>query len=435
MNERCGLWLLLALSLLLPPRISAAQPRSRVAEPPKQSHHDLPGGIDLDNPQEMLAQRLQQLRQRRQLQDQVQSLLKDPKILDRVKKQFSEEDLRHLMKKMSKGLGQDGDWERLLQQAGSGQKLDRRQIDLLLRSWDGLLKREELKLPTVGEFSGMMPDPAKPDPPSSPSTPTADFSTPPTLPAPPSVFERLEADTTKWVMENLDEFGSDALEALTQAGKKEEGAPFAELLRSLRQHDFSGLHPGEPALELSRHLPNVGDFFHRHAGAWGEARSLFRGVKMPHLGSPSVSVPLAVAADGDTWATGLLALLMLGAIVLFLCKAGLGAATRFDAGEEWRLGPWPVPPDGVSTRQDVIRAFEHLVLLCLGPAASACHHRALAERLAELDRGNPARRQAAETLAWLYEQARYAPAGESLSQCQLIDARHALCFLAGVTTA
>jgi hypothetical protein len=92
-----------------------------------------------------------------------------------------------------------------------------------------------------------------------------------------------------------------------------------------------------------------------------------------------------------------------------------------------------VSPQSVSTRQDVVRAFEYLALLCLGLSAAACHHRELAERLAQQDSGNPKRRQAAEMLAWLYEQARYAPDAEALSQEELTDARHALCCLAGVT--
>jgi hypothetical protein len=124
-------------------------------------------------------------------------------------------------------------------------------------------------------------------------------------------------------------------------------------------------------------------------------------------------------------------------IVLVLWKKGFGSNGQAGSGAdgEWRLGTWPVRPDAVSTRQDVIRAFEYLALLCLGPAAAVCHHRQLAERLAEQDSINPSRRQAAEMLAWLYEQARYAPADETLSQEQLSDARHALSSLAGVTTA
>ena len=107
-------------------------------------------------------------------------------------------------------------------------------------------------------------------------------------------------------------------------------------------------------------------------------------------------------------------------------------AARDDLGA-WRLGPWPVSPSAVSTRRNLVRAFEHLALLCLEPDACTCHHRRLADRLAAQDESKPARRQAAELLGWLYEQARYAPADASLSPDELVEARHALCFLAGVT--
>jgi hypothetical protein len=146
-------------------------------------------------------------------------------------------------------------------------------------------------------------------------------------------------------------------------------------------------------------------------------------------------VPTASAPGGDNWAPALLSLLLLSMIVALLCTRGLASKSRLGSGEgdEWRLGSWPVSPGEVSTRQDVIRAFEYLALLCLGPTAGACHHRDLADRLAEQDSDNPARRQAADLLAWLYEQARYAPAGETLSPEHISDARHALRLLAGVT--
>lgn len=71
----------------------------------------------------------------------------------------------------------------------------------------------------------------------------------------------------------------------------------------------------------------------------------------------------------------------------------------------WRLGPWPVDPRAVATRDDLIRAFEYLALLRLGPQAQHWHHRQVAERLAATS-GDP---EAVTLLAELYERARYAP--------------------------
>jgi hypothetical protein len=93
----------------------------------------------------------------------------------------------------------------------------------------------------------------------------------------------------------------------------------------------------------------------------------------------------------------------------------------------WSAGPWPVHPSRVSTREDLIRAFEHLAFLCLGPTARHLNHLDLAGRLGETDgRAAPAAR-----LAHLYEQARYAPPDELLPADELAAARGDLSTLAG----
>jgi hypothetical protein len=113
---------------------------------------------------------------------------------------------------------------------------------------------------------------------------------------------------------------------------------------------------------------------------------------------------------------------------------------RFKGGQRgkdrsgWRPGPWPVSPTAVATRRDLVRAFEHLALLCLGRAAYHYHHLELAERLGALS-GGPQCRQAAAELASLYEQARYAPEEGPLSNDEVTAARRDLCFLAGVAAA
>jgi hypothetical protein len=155
------------------------------------------------------------------------------------------------------------------------------------------------------------------------------------------------------------------------------------------------------------------------------------------LGSGSVpSSVSAPSADGASWSAAALTLATLGVFLLLVWKTGRWSrSTKAGGSDDWRLGSWPVAPDAVTTRQDLIRAFEYLALLCLGRRASTCNHRELAVRLTGQDAANPARRQAVEVLTWLYEQARYAPAGEVLSPGELSDARHALGYLAGVTVA
>jgi hypothetical protein len=107
------------------------------------------------------------------------------------------------------------------------------------------------------------------------------------------------------------------------------------------------------------------------------------------------------------------------------------AASGAEAG--WKLGRWPVNPAAVTTREEMVRAFEYLTLRCLGPAARCWNHLEIAAQLGG-DR-NVARQQAATHLAGLYEQARYAPPEERLPGTELEAARRHLCFLAGASAA
>jgi hypothetical protein len=128
--------------------------------------------------------------------------------------------------------------------------------------------------------------------------------------------------------------------------------------------------------------------------------------------------------------------LALGAATAGLIAWGLlrrrGLLGPDGAGVGWRLGPWPVRPEAVATRDELVRAFEYLALLRLGPAARSRNHRDIAAGLGAEDE---ARRPAAERLAGLYEQARYAPPDEALPDADLADARAALSLLAGVAAA
>ncbi|HTU22491.1 MAG TPA: hypothetical protein VMG10_30920, partial [Gemmataceae bacterium] len=437
MNKRFWPGLLLIVPFLPAPPIATAQPpRLRThfnvvrTRPVKQSHHDLPGGLDLDNPQEMMAQRLQQLHELHQLQDQVQGLLKDPVFLKNIQ-HLPEEELRQLREKLlrGEGLGQDQGWHKFLEQAAAHQKLDQRQIDIL-RRWAERVQHKDPSFNGSVLLNGR--GPAPPIPPSSPM-PSSSSATPSLAAADnaePSLLDRMQEETTKWMIEHLDDVGGDVLKALNELGPAEESAPLAELLRSMRQPDFSDMNVGEPAMGLSNYLSKVGELVHEQRGAWDEVQSIFReSSSLPSFGNSLPSAPER-AADRDA-ALPLMSMVMLATIVVLLCKMAARSQVQTSSGdaEPWCLGPWPVSPRAVATRQDVIRAFEYLALLCLGPSAGTCHHRELAERIAEQNSGNPARRQAAEMLACFYEQARYAPAGEALSQEELSDARQALCYL------
>jgi hypothetical protein len=131
---------------------------------------------------------------------------------------------------------------------------------------------------------------------------------------------------------------------------------------------------------------------------------------------------------------GLVWLAVLAVCALLLWKTGAWYQRRAAlAAQGWRLGPWPVAPARVATRNELVRAFEYLALLRLGPEARARHHLDLADRLgAEPDMDPERRQQAAAHLAGLYEQARYAPGNEPLPAEEMSAARRELCYLAGV---
>jgi hypothetical protein len=149
-------------------------------------------------------------------------------------------------------------------------------------------------------------------------------------------------------------------------------------------------------------------------------------------------VPAVPAGDagGVSGAASQAVLLLVALAAAVLLTWGLmrrqGLTLLAGAAAARRLGPWPVRPESVRTRDELVRAFEYLARLLLGPAACHRNHREIAAGLGEPD---GARRAAADRLAGLYEQARYAPPDEELPDADLAAARADLSFLAGVAAA
>lgn len=93
------------------------------------------------------------------------------------------------------------------------------------------------------------------------------------------------------------------------------------------------------------------------------------------------------------------------------------------------LSHWPIDPQRIATRQDVIVAFEYLSVLICGPSAKMWTHNTIAEALAELAATHG---ETAVMLARLYELARYAPLDEPLTTAEVAEARRLVCRLAGL---
>jgi hypothetical protein len=421
MNNRCVSWLL-PMAVLLAPRTATAQigPISQ-----QQSHRELPGEFDANDVQRKMADRLQALQELHGLQDRVRELLKDRAFVDKFK-HVSQPELNQLRAKwlQGEGLQQDPNWKRLLDQVQASRKLDDKQFEAL----QGLAQR--VQPPQTPPAIQKLLDNEKGLSPPSPPPPGVHPS--PTLPAnapESSWFDRMEQETTKWFVDHLDDVGEDVLGTLLDLSGKEEGGPLAELMREMRQPDFGEANFNEQMAGIGQYAPQMGEWVRGQRGWWDEVRSVFGELHSSSLPNVRATKSSSAATTGESWTPALMILLMLAVMVLLLTRMKSHLRMRMAGGEIWQLGSWPVSPQGVSTRQDVVRAFEYVALLCLGVSANTCHHRILAERLGD----NPARRLAAETLAWLYEKARYAPAEDTLTQDELTDARHALCLLAGVT--
>lgn len=163
-------------------------------------------------------------------------------------------------------------------------------------------------------------------------------------------------------------------------------------------------------------------------------------LKLPELraGPPSAwpSVPGGEVRAPSAQGVGVFAAAAAVALGLawLLGRRGRGRAkgVRRRRGRPFQLGAWPVRPTAVATTDDVIKAFEYVSVLRLGPAVRTWNHRAIAGRLGA-DR--PEAGRAAHQLADRYEDARYAPEPAPLSPESVAALRRDLVVVAGGTPA
>jgi hypothetical protein len=133
---------------------------------------------------------------------------------------------------------------------------------------------------------------------------------------------------------------------------------------------------------------------------------------------------------GVPWLPFVILLALILAVVIWFQLKNLQARDRAVAVEGDGLGPWPVDPREINTREDVVKAFEYLSVLICGPSAKTWTHGTIADALTDLATTHG---ETAVMLARLYELARYAPLDEPLTREELLEARKLVCSLAGVS--
>jgi hypothetical protein len=176
---------------------------------------------------------------------------------------------------------------------------------------------------------------------------------------------------------------------------------------------------GEDTLKRLQNLPRPN--FER--GKWRRSLPNFT---VPHVATPAAptySMPsLPSAGAWAIWFFVIFLTLILGWQMMRWAKRSALAED-----ERTKLGPWPIQPSAVSTRAELVQAFDYLAILTLGIRITSWNHQAVARGWSER---SPALAPSAQTLAALYEASRYTEGSDELATPQREQARLALTQLA-----
>jgi hypothetical protein len=402
--------------------------------PQRPSHMPVDPGLADSLTEDRLANRLRNSRNRlpedwSQFSQLAKELLKKSDFHESLGKDFDRESLQKLLDQFKSGRPVDDegmDFMRdFLKNARKNETLSGDQKELLERLGNELKKTIDGALPKEG--SPDRPDMSR-DP--SPSAPAP--VTPPPMPTQdPSSDKEMEERLARWFRESAKNW-IDPKWIDSKMGTAWRDT-LSRMMKRASQARVETSRLGNRARGFTRWMPSFSRLMPK---SWTGRLSRPRMPSMPRMGSMPRTPHVGGMSGSSVAGMGKAVLWMavLGALAFLLWRAGgwwekLG--TTRTAG--WELGPWPVRPGEVSTRNELVLAFEHLALSCLGPGALTCHHLELAERMGEqpaLD--GDRRREAADTLARLYEQARYTPDNEVMSPETMACARRELCYLAGV---
>jgi hypothetical protein len=179
---------------------------------------------------------------------------------------------------------------------------------------------------------------------------------------------------------------------------------------------------------VSGDLPKVGPLDVPGGGGVPEVPSAPFVPDLSGLGGATSGLTGVTAAGGGLALLQILLIVVVFVVVAVLVWKLLGQRRRHDPQMALAvLGPWPVDPARIGTREQLVQAFEYLALLLLGSPARTANHRDIADSLGT----TPEKGQAADQLASLYEKARYDPVEGELPPADLTAARHDLLLLAG----
>jgi hypothetical protein len=263
-------------------------------------------------------------------------------------------------------------------------------------------------------------NPPKVEPPTTDPT-----KTDPKAPGPAS-----ENEWAKWLEKN---FGD------SPAGQ----AALKDLMSALEKQDMKGMFD---------QVPEFKNGAWKDMESWGKANTGEWKIKPPDLSGNKVTSPKIGGGSGGTssggggggssgfggggagfgggWSALAVIVGIAGAIllvILLLRKWKLNQAERAAAGAAGRRG---IDFDSIRTREQLVRAFDHVSLDQIGDEARSWNHQVIADQFAE---SRPAQAEPAGELAELYERARYAPLDEDLTAGEFADARRDLRVIAGAT--
>jgi len=421
---RHNIWRILAGALwLLATANGSAQSNPDDSARPPRKDDVIPKGR---SPEEMLRNRLRDAREFDATEQLVRRLIKDMKLDLREddKKSLAAlvEKNPELAKRMARELLADPEFRKDLEKKFDKSKLSPQDQEVI-RDVAGLKPKPPDPMPDPD--GGMGPRPKKPSP-----QPLQPGNQERTAGGPSASREPPRSNEPDWLSRQVSKNASRFADLLDALGDGDDASFLRQMIRRMAASESWDWAANNGVLARTfgrlRELP----LEQMASGDWSSVFNKFHLPDMPKFnfsfggGSTSGGRSGAVGPRGTSSKAGvgtiLVWLAILGLVLLVLWRKRELLGFQMSQRPGWHPGPWPVAPDQVRSRGDLIRAFEYLAYLVLGLSARPRNHLDLAASLA------------AYRLGRLYELARYAPPEETLPEEELRAARQDLASLAGV---